>query len=299
MQLDFFKTIEADMLIIRNATIDNLGLLSAGYKNQLVFLMSKQYLPTLLENKNIVGVITTEALAADLPDTLGLCVSADPAKSFALTHNYLATQTDFYGASFDSKIDPSAHIHPNAFVAKKNVVIEEGVIIEAGAHIFENTVIGKNSHIYANAVIGGEDTHAFKREGRYFFMRHAGGVFIGERVCIKYGAVIGRSVFKTKTYIGNDVIIDKLSSVSHECYIGDRTQATAHVDISGSCKIGEDVYIGPSSVISNEIIIGDRARISIGSVVVRNIKADEHVTGNFALPHKDFLAGKRLPRIRL
>lgn len=299
MQLDFFKTMMADIVVVRNAIVDNFGLLSAGYENQLAFLISKKYLPMLLENKNITAVITTEALAECIPESMGLCVSADPAKSFAIIHHYLATQTNFYGEKVDSTIHPKAHIHPNAFVAEKNVVISEGVVVEAGAHIFENTFIGKESHIYANAVIGGEDTHAFKREGRYFFLHHAGGVFIGERVHIKYGAVIGRAVFKTKTYIGNDVIIDKLSSVSHECYIGDRTQATAHVDISGSCKIGEDVYIGPSSVISNEITIGDRARISIGAVVVKNVKADEHVTGHFALPHKDFLAGKRLPRIRL
>lgn len=299
MELNFFSDIFSDISIVRNVSIDNLGLVDSGHDNQLTFLALKKYLPRLLENKNIVAVIATPELVESIPEHMGLCVSADPSKSFVDMHNYLSKKTDFYRIPFDSRIHPEAMIHPKAFIAEKNVVISQGVIVEAGAYIFENTFIGKDSHIYNNAIIGNEDTHVFKREKRYFNLCHAGGVFIGERTCIKYGAMIGRAVFKANTYIGNDVIIDKLSSVSHACYINDRTQVTAHVDISGYCKIGEDVYIGPSSVISHEVTIGDRARITLGSVVVQNVKADEHVTGHFALPHKDFLAGKRLPRIRV
>lgn len=299
MKLTELPGIIKNLVIARNTEFNTLGLINSNDHLQLSFLYDESYLPRLIANKNIVAVLTTAQFADKIPQNIGLCISENPIHDFVYLHNFLSLQTEFYHKKIDTVISPTANIHPGAHIAKTNVRIGDGATIEAGAHVLENSIIGKNSYIYANAIIGAEDTHAFMLCGRHVGLKHAGGVVIGDRTEIKYGCIIGKSIFKGNTIIGNDIIIDKLSSISHECIIGDRTRIAACANISGSVIVGEDAYIGPSAVISNALTIGDGARITIGSVVARSVKDNEHVTGNFALPHQEFLAGKRAPKIRI
>ena len=64
----------------------------------------------------------------------------------------------------------------------------------------------------------------------------------------------------------------------------------ANSGIGGRVSIGEDVWIGFGATIRDGIHIGDRARTNMGSVVTRNVGTEEAVTGNFAIPHKNFIA---------
>jgi len=49
------------------------------------------------------------------------------------------------------------------------------------------------------------------------------------------------------------------------------------------------VWIGPNSTISDHISIGNSAIITLGSVVCKNVKSKQTVTGNFALEHRQFV----------
>lgn len=53
--------------------------------------------------------------------------------------------------------------------------------------------------------------------------------------------------------------------------------------------MGSDVWIGVNATISNRIRIGDGARVSLGSVVTKDVPAGATVTGNFAIDHRQFL----------
>jgi UDP-3-O-[3-hydroxymyristoyl] glucosamine N-acyltransferase len=57
--------------------------------------------------------------------------------------------------------------------------------------------------------------------------------------------------------------------------------------------VGDDVWIGPAATVSSRVRVGDGARVSIGAVVVRDVGAGASVSGNFAMPHKAFLALRR------
>ena len=57
----------------------------------------------------------------------------------------------------------------------------------------------------------------------------------------------------------------------------------------GNCRIGNNVWIGPGAIISNRKVIGDNARVTIGSVVAGNVPAGAEYTGNFAMPHQQFM----------
>lgn len=53
--------------------------------------------------------------------------------------------------------------------------------------------------------------------------------------------------------------------------------------------IGDNVWLGFGATIRNGLHIGNCARINMGSVVTKNIQNYGNVTGNFAIPHKDFI----------
>jgi UDP-3-O-[3-hydroxymyristoyl] glucosamine N-acyltransferase len=59
--------------------------------------------------------------------------------------------------------------------------------------------------------------------------------------------------------------------------------------VAGSVTIGDDVWIGPGASLSNQIVVESGASITLGSVVVKNVREREHVTGHFAIPHRRFL----------
>ena len=54
-------------------------------------------------------------------------------------------------------------------------------------------------------------------------------------------------------------------------------------------KIGKNSYFGPNSTVRNGIKIGENAKVSMGSVVTKNVEANQTVTGNFARIHQEYL----------
>ena len=53
--------------------------------------------------------------------------------------------------------------------------------------------------------------------------------------------------------------------------------------------VGDDVWIGVNATVSNRIKIGKGARVSLGSVVTKDVPAGQTVTGNFAIDHARFM----------
>ena len=60
--------------------------------------------------------------------------------------------------------------------------------------------------------------------------------------------------------------------------------------VTGSVTLGDDVWIGPNATIRDGITVGNGAMVSLGSVVTQDVRPGQRVTGNFAVPHEDFLA---------
>ena len=118
--------------IEKNGEFLSLGLLSYNASKMLVFLESEVYLPRILTNHNVQCVITTPILASKLPKQLGIAIAPDPREAFYKLHNFLATHTNFYWTDFSSEISDEAMIHPNAYIASRNVRIGKGTIIEPG-----------------------------------------------------------------------------------------------------------------------------------------------------------------------
>jgi acyl-[acyl carrier protein]--UDP-N-acetylglucosamine O-acyltransferase len=273
--------------IIRDATIETLGLLLDGREAVIAPFYDGRYLAELKRNKGISMVFTTPSLLALVPGDRGVATCTDPLDSFYTLHGMLL-ETGHYGTSGANDIAHGVRIHPTACIADQGVRIGAGSVIGPRAVIEERTIIGENSVIGAGTVIGSEGFEVRTVGGRQIAVPHAGGVRIGTHVTIQSNVVVDRALFGGFTEIGDDTVVDNLVHLAHGVSIGRRCRIVASAVICGASVVGDDVWIGPNATVSSALHIGDRARVTLGAVVVRDVPADGHVSGNFATDHKLF-----------
>jgi UDP-3-O-[3-hydroxymyristoyl] glucosamine N-acyltransferase LpxD len=274
--------------IVRDSEFKHLGTLQNCSNLMLSWVEDEIYINELMENPGVSAVITKPALVDSLPDYIGVVVSDTPAKSFLLLHNYFAKETDFYGTDSENRIDPSAYIHPKAYIANKNVRVGKRSVIEAGAIIMERCVLCDDVIIRSGAVIGGEGFEFRVVDKEILHVYHAGGVYLHNSVEIQSNTTVSKSIFGGFTTIGEQTKISSLVHIGHGAQIGKRVRIAAQAMIAG-VSIGDDAWIGPGALISNSLNIGDGAYITIGSVVTQDISAGTKVSGNFAIPHQKFI----------
>ena len=275
--------------ILQDGEFLSLGLLSHNCDKMLVGLYDLGYLRRLVANRSIACVITTHDIAKQLPKHLAIAISDDPKTVFYQIHDYLARETDFYWKEFDSEISPAAVIHDRAYMASKNVRIGRGTIVEPNVTILERSIIGDYVIIRAGAVIGEAGMEPKYVGGKHVNIYHAGGVWLSNRVEISSNSNIQRSVFGDFTRMGEDTKVGPLVNIAHNVTVGRRCEIAGSSIIAGSSTIGDDVWIGPNSTISSEIHIGNNARVNLGSVVVKNVKPGQQVSGLFAMDHSKAL----------
>ena len=273
--------------------VSSLGLVEYNDgKDVCTFVDNEYYLEKLSDNIQMV------LIGEDLLDTLkqyrksyGICVVENPRLTYFRIHNYLVNDISYRRTDFKTRIGNNCNISSQAVIADKNVIIGNNVTIEEFAVIRENTVINDNSIIRAGCKIAGEGFEFKNTSEEVFHVSHIGGVIIGESVEIQYNTCIDKAIYPwDNTVIGDHVKIDNLVHIGHAVKVDSRTMIVANSGIGGRVSIGEDVWIGFGATIRNGIHIGDRARTNMGSVVTRNVGTEEAVTGNFAIPHKDFIA---------
>ena len=251
----------------------------------LSYITRPELIPALMINKRITHVFCSDTLSRLLPDGVTPIVVKDPTWAFFSVVDFLACSR-----SFDiSKIASSAHTD-GSYIAPKGVLIEANVNLEPFCSIRESTTIGKNTIVRSGAALGLDTFQHQKTKYGLISPRHDGSLVIGNNVEIGAHAVVSRGFSYRDTVIADDVKIDCNVSISHGVRIGKGSIICAGVLILGHSLIGENVFIGPGAVLRNRIVIEDRARVSIGSVVTRNVSMDETVTGNFAVPHEAWIS---------
>lgn len=292
MQLsEFFKKEQ----IIRNNWFDTFGLINTkpeGLKI-LTFVENEKYFDGIEVNRCISAILTTpefgKVLAHRYPD-IGIAVVEVPKRAFAQLHNDLADNVKYIGKSIPTKIGNDCKIAPTAVIASQNVIIGNRVIIEDNVVIKKGVTIGDDSIIRSGCVIGGEGFEFKRFNDGIFPVKHVGKVLIRNRVEIQQLTNIARAVYPwDATTIDDDSKIDALVHIAHSVKIGKSVLIVSHAGIGGSTMIEDDVWIGFGAIVSNSLHIGKHAKISIGSVVTKDIPAGEIVSGNFAINHQLFL----------
>jgi len=274
---------------IGDGTFRLLSSVNTGEKYSLVFAENLRYMEIALSNENVSVIITSAELFNDYYQDLirskkSVIISDVPKYDYWMLHNQMLDE-GLIGIKLDYSMGNNCQIHPSAIVSSKtkignNVTIGARVIIE------DNCEISHGSVIHPGTVIGAAGLQTISDKGKNIFIKHAGGVKIGQDVQVLSNSIIQKSVHAIFTSIGSGTCISVLCSVGHNTVIGKNCNIAGNVLIGGSVTIGDNSWLGPSSTIKDGIKIGKNASIKIGSVVVKNIGDGEEVSGNFAYEHR-------------
>ena len=262
----------------------------------LTFCGTSEYFYRSLSSRNISTIITNERTYLECRDKINLVkdkafvIVDDPKEFFFRFHNYLAECTEFYRLKKEETvIGKNPRISSTAVIAPHNVIIGDNVVIEDYVCIKSNVKIGNNVRIQAGVIIGNDCLQCMKVNDIVIDIAHVGGVIIKDNVKIESNSVICRHIFNDNTILGDYAKVGSFVHISHGCKVGRNTILTSMITLGGSSFIGDNVFIGPNVVIRPLIKIGNNSRVTMGSVVIKNLEEGSHVTGNFAVEHKKFM----------
>ena len=244
---------------------------------------TRDYAEVLNSAKNVLAIV-----CEDFSDNIAV--------SHIISSNPRLDYMRVIGAFFAEKDIPMG-IHPSANI-EEGAVIGENVSIGANCHIGSKVTIGDNTIILPNcSIIGkvsiGHDCYIkpgvviggpgfgfeFDESGAPIHFPHTGGISIGNYVMIGSNSTIDRATIDI-TIIEDNVKIDNLVQIAHNCHIGKNSLIIGGAMIGGGVTIGESSWISPNVTILQQVKIGSHCKVGIGSVVLRNIKDGMTVFGN-------------------
>lgn len=255
--------------------------------DRVSFLMDVSFVKAFLDS-GLAGVICTPEVAERLEGsyTGGICVAENPKTAFFQFHNGL---TEMRRKGEKNRIAESAVIHETATIAEENVRIGANVQIGANVIIKENTVIDENTIIWENALIGSPGFCYFGEGEDKTLVKSAGGVKIGKNVELHANTVIEKGVMGNDTVIGMNTKIDHNVFIGHDVHIGCNCIIVGNSSFAGGVTISDHVFIGMAVTAAQNITVGKEAKVSIGSVLTKDVEPGTHVSGNFAVEHDKFI----------
>lgn len=272
------KSIEPS-ISVKDFEVDGLDL--AGnkvFESFLTYLDMPEYTATAISNPNVSVILCTETIYENLQgktDKVLIRVD-DPRWTYFTLHNMLAKRRVYA----PTEIHPSVFVHPSAVIAESGVTLHANVVVEAGAVIHSSVQIHEGAVIRSNAVLGSPGFEHKRTSKGILSVAHDGDTIIGARTEIGTSSNIAQGYARRHTILGEDCRLDGQVYVAHGVQLGNRAFLAAGAVIAGMCTIGNDVWFGPGAVVRDQIQIGDNAKVNIGSVVVRDVRADTTVFGN-------------------
>jgi UDP-3-O-[3-hydroxymyristoyl] glucosamine N-acyltransferase len=282
--------------VVRDASFRFAAKIATRLHDMVVPLTDAAYAGQLREGDKFAGVITSEALADLVPEGLGLAIAKDPAEAHAALHARLCAIPGHLWTSFPTEIGPGCDIAPSAVIPPRDVRIGAGSRIGHGVVIHPRSVIGEKVGVHEHCVVGSAAYEVVRLGGQQVLRPQAGGVKLGDGVELLPGVSVSRTAFGGFTELGEAVVVDHKTVVSHDVEIGEETRIGGLSWIGGRVRIGSHAIIGPQVTIANGLVLGDRCRVSLGSVVTRDVDDGQRVTGNFAIPHDRFIERLRNSR---
>jgi len=280
------------------------NILSESLPGQICFLDNKRHKEQALTAKATACFVTERLAEVIGAQHIIPIVTKTPRAHFARAMNKMAVPKTLASSEGEAKIAKSALVHSSAIIGA-GAVIEDGAkiapyaIIGPGVHIGAGTVIGshadvscaiigKNCKIKPSAVIGGAGFGVTSDENGMLDIPHLGRVIIGNRVSIGSQSCVDRAQIGD-TIIGDDVKLDNLVQIAHNCAIGAGTVIAAHTGISGSCSVGKGVQMGGNVGLADHIKVGDGASIAARAGVMHDIPAGEVWSGIPAMPIREHM----------
>lgn len=112
---------------------------------------------------------------------------------------------------------------------------------------------------------------------KYFTFIHPSAILL-HNVEIGEGSIVcANSIVTTNCKIGKHSHLNLMTTIGHDCIIGDYFTAAPNVSISGTCEIGNCVYFGTTSCVKEKITICSEVTIGMMAAVVKDI----YVSGTY------------------
>lgn len=176
----------------------------------------------------------------------------------------------------------------------EHAVVEPGVItgpncvLGAACWLGHRTTLGARVTLAQGVVVGSAGFGLRNQEGRFYPIRHVGGVRIGDDVSLGPRTVVARGTL-SDTVIGPGTRVDAHVQVGHNVTVGENCVIAAQAGIAGSSTLGDSVMVGGQAGIADHVHIGDGARIAARSGVIGDVPAGETWEGYPAMPRWKWL----------
>lgn len=99
-------------------------------------------------------------------------------------------------------------------------------------------------------------------------------VTLGKGIVVCHGAVINADAL-----VGDNVIINTLAGIDHDCVIHSHSHIAPNVALAGCVEVEEGSFIGIGSSVLPNIKIGSWSTVGAGATVLNNIPASVTVAG--------------------
>jgi UDP-3-O-[3-hydroxymyristoyl] glucosamine N-acyltransferase len=256
-------------------------------ERHISFVGAMKYLPQVKEG-GIECIICPPGIAEEIGNAYdgGIATSDDPKTALFTIHEYLAGRR----GETPSVISDTARISDSAKISGVNVVIGENVVIEENVVVRPNTFIGDGSVIMANTVVGGPAFYYYGSGDGRKMVCSSGGVKIGKNVHVHSNTSICRGVIGGFTELRDNCAVAENVTISHDVILGEGTIIALGAQLGGWVQIGTDNFVGIGADIAPNVKTGENVKISMGSVVTRDVPADTQVSGNYAVDHDLFIS---------
>ena len=276
--------------------------------------------------KTSAGVVLCQAKDQDaLPSGAVLILVSNPQSAFVDVLEWL-----FPRPEATKCIDPSAHIHPEAYLADDVTVgphvvigagchIESGVQIGPGCILGENVSIGSDTELIARvtvmnqcvigarcviqpgAVIGSDGFGLVNEQGRWRRVPQLGRVVIGDDVDIGANTTIDRGALDD-TRIDHGAKLDNLIQIAHNVEIGAHSAIAGCAGLAGSSIVGKYCTLGGGVGLAGHLTLADGVHVTGMSMVTRSIRQPGVYSAGTPLDtnenwHKNAARFKQLERI--
>jgi UDP-3-O-[3-hydroxymyristoyl] glucosamine N-acyltransferase len=178
-------------------------------------------------------------------------------------------------------------IHANV-VIYPDAKIGDRTTLHANCSIHERTRIGAGCVIHSGAVIGAEGFGFVPTSTGWVKMEQSGYTVLEDGVEVGCNSAIDRPAVG-ETRVGRNTKIDNLVQIGHGCQIGAGCALAGQVGMAGGVTLGNGVILAGQAGIANQVKIGDRAIGSAKAGIHNDVAPGEIVSGNPAVPHKQYL----------
>ena len=289
--------------------IDRVATLDAADTGAIAFLSNPKYRNRLaLTRASAVIFSAADAAATALPKL----VTPDPYATYARIAAIFNPPAPVVPGIHPTaavaegvRVPPNARIGPHVSIGERATIgertqihagcaigddceIGENCVLHPRVVVYARSVIGARTIIHSGVVIGGDGFGMAEHEGRWLKVPQLGRVVIGSDVEIGANTTIDRGALGD-TVIEDDVKLDNLIQIGHNCRIGAHTAIAGCAGIAGSTHVGRNCKIGGAAMINGHIEIADGTVISAASGISSSITEPGVYTGAFpSLPHREW-----------